>query len=65
VYDNDNIYHQIGEGVIVSMFWSEYFYQYICDVRGTDCVYPCVLAGCLEPIRRSSGSWVERVVRNG
>ena len=62
VYDNENLYEWIGEGVIVSMFWSNYYYQYICDVRGVDCVWPCVMAGRIEPQRMLRGSWVVGVV---
>ena len=64
VYDHNNVNECIGEGVIVSMYWNNYFCQYIVDVRGADCVYPCVMAACVEPMRRTYGQWIMEVVSN-
>lgn len=64
VYDNEALYEWIGEGTIVHMVWSEYYCQYVCDVvdKCNGWVWPCVMAGRLEPIRRLHGSWVAKIV---
>jgi len=64
VYHHDEPYKYLGEGIVVHMHWSRFYEQYVVDVRGSDCVFPCVLAGCLEPIRRSRGMWIEEVISN-
>ena len=62
IFDNSTLDEWIGEGIIVHMYWSNYYYQYICDVRGVNCVWPCVMAGRLEPLRRTHGGWIVAVL---
>ena len=63
VYAYDDPCCKIGEGIVMSVAWSGFYCQHYADVRGVDCVWPCVLAGCLEPIRTQY--WVRGVIGNG
>lgn len=50
VYDQEEGLHFIGYGIVcpATMRWSEFFFQYVCDVSMNGCVLHNVVAGRLE-----------------